>query len=44
MGRIRLTRISYGSGKNKSKTIRIHNNKTKQKGNQNRCPSCGRYM
>lgn len=43
MGRIRITRVTYGSGKNKSKTVKIRNSNSKR-GNQHRCPSCGRYM
>lgn len=43
MGRIRITRTTYGSGKKKSKSVKIHNSNSK-KGNQHRCPSCGRYM
>ena len=43
MGRIRLVRIKFGSSKNKSRTVKIHKGGSK-KGNQHRCPSCGRYM
>lgn len=39
MGRIRMRRIRFGSAKNK-KSIK----KNSTKGNQHRCPSCGRYM
>ena len=40
-----MTRITFGSGKKKSKTVKIHkSNKSKEKGNQHRCPSCGRFM
>lgn len=40
MGRIRLTRIKFGSAK--KKTTKSSNGS--KKGNQTRCPSCGRYM
>ena len=43
MGKIRMTRITYGSGKGKSKTIKIHKNSSK-KNAQKRCPGCGRYI
>ena len=41
MGRIRMTRITYGKGNNTSRKVRIHASK---KGNKNRCPNCGRFM
>ena len=41
MGRIRMTRVTFGSGKHKSRTVKVHSNK---KGNKNKCPCCGRFM